>query len=103
MPTDLLKVIVVERNGADLADAEEVLLAAQNVQVNSSSFVSDNVKAALEEIAAAVPLTNNFSYKLVSAAQTITIAEEQQMLAYDEVEIANTGELVINGEMVILT
>ena len=45
---------------------------------------------------------NHFSWDVISAAQTITIKQFQQMLVYDAIEIVNTGILEIIGDLVIL-
>ena len=44
---------------------------------------------------------NNFSYKIVDTDVYILIPLEQQMSVYQEQEIVDTGELDIEGELVI--
>jgi len=49
-----------------------------------------------------VPAPSTFSFRDVLPTSTITIPVEQQMLSYQEVSIQDTGELAIEGELVIL-
>ena len=45
---------------------------------------------------------NNFSYNIVDASLTIEIPLSQQMLVYQELEVQPAGELVVDGELVII-
>jgi hypothetical protein len=49
-----------------------------------------------------VPASSNFSFRDVLPTSTVIIPQEQQMLSYQEVSIQDTGELAIEGELVIL-
>jgi hypothetical protein len=49
-----------------------------------------------------VPSGSNFSYREVLAATSVTIPSEQQMLTYQELAIQDTGELIIEGELILL-
>ena len=44
----------------------------------------------------------NFSYNIVDASLTIEIPLSQQMLVYQELEVQPLGELVVDGELVII-
>ena len=48
--TDQVKTLIVERNGTDLEDQEELDLTADNVFLDSPLFVEDNVREALESL-----------------------------------------------------
>ena len=43
-----------------------------------------------------------FSYRVVRAATVLVVPEEQVMVGYRELEIEDTGELVADGEVVLL-
>ncbi len=45
---------------------------------------------------------DNFSYRIVQSGVIRLIPLEQQMLSYQEIEIQDTGELEIEGEVVII-
>lgn len=47
-----------------------------------------------------VTTNTGFSYKIVEGV--LTVPYNQQMLVYQEVEITNTGELDLQGELVVL-
>lgn len=46
--------------------------------------------------------SDNFSYSIVATGTTVTIPVNQQMLVYEDLEIQGTGDLIVNGEFVIL-
>lgn len=98
--TDQVKVIVVERNGTDLADSEELSLAAENVYLSSSSFSGiDNVKSALENVASG-GASINFSYKLIDF--DLTIPTKQQMVIGEGFEVADGYNLTVDGEVYVV-
>lgn len=45
---------------------------------------------------------DHFSYSKIVSGQTITIPTNQQMLVYEEEEIEGTGDLIIDGELVVI-
>jgi len=45
---------------------------------------------------------DNFSYRIVQSGLVRTVPFEQQMVVYQEVSIEDTGELEIDGEVVIV-
>lgn len=49
-----------------------------------------------------VAATRNFSYNIIASGTTVTIPIDQQMLVYEDLEIQGTGDLIVNGEFVIL-
>jgi len=45
---------------------------------------------------------SNFSYNIVDSSLVIEIPLSQQMLVYQELEVQPAGELVIDGELVVI-
>jgi hypothetical protein len=46
--------------------------------------------------------SKNFSYRRINAGLSVNIPYEQQMIEYQEINIEETGELDIEGEVVII-
>ena len=49
-----------------------------------------------------VSVAPHFSFRKILSGVTVTVPEEEQMIEYQEICIANTGELNIEGEVVII-
>lgn len=70
----------------------------------SNGFVSTEVQSAIEEINGNPlnPQVYTYSWRRVLAGAKVRVPEEQQMLVYQDMEIEDTGELIIEGEVVII-
>lgn len=103
MAVNRYKVLMVEVNGSDLVDQEELALDASNVYANVSGITSDDVNGALAELytlASANSSSENFSFRTIAANKFIPT--EQQMVVYQEMSVNNGFELTLNGEVVVI-
>jgi hypothetical protein len=96
---DTVKVLIGEKNGVEL-ESEEFLLVPENIPFSSSNFSATDVKAALEEVKASS--SDHFSYDRITPGQTVTVPLYQQMLVWKELIIDLTGELVLEGTLVMV-
>ena len=46
---------------------------------------------------------DNFSYRIIDSTLYKMVPSSQQMIVYQEVQVEDTGELDIEGEVVIIT
>lgn len=79
---DSVKVIIVERNGVDLEDSEELDLG---------SYVTELVGSAGED--------HHAGWGNIISAQVVEITARKQMVVFDELIL--DGELRIEGKLVI--
>lgn len=99
MATDSVKVLIVERNGVDLENAEEFNLTASVVPFSSPGFTADNVKDAIleaggEDVCSAQNELEN--------GDIVTIPRKKQMYCFNYLlnadgDIINSGEVIVGG------
>lgn len=99
MPTDSVKVLIVERNGSELDGYEEFNLTASVVPFSAPGFTSDNVKDAIIEGGGTDYLS---AQNELENGDIVTIPRKKQMYAFNYIsnadgEIVNSGEVIIGG------
>jgi len=96
------KYAVLEEYGEEFDTPTERIPNAEDAAFNpaGTGLASTNVQAAIAEVAAASG--GHYSWRKVVAGAVVSIPFEQQMVSYQEIEIADTGELIIEGEVVII-
>ena len=98
MPSLSVKYGAWQVGGTEYATPQERIPAAEDV---SFADAGTTITAAdLQAAMAFLAQRRQFSYRIVDAGVTISVALEQQMLFHQECLIDNTGELYIDGEVV---
>lgn len=95
MATDAVKVLIVERNGVDIDDYEELNLTASAVPFSASGYLADNVKDAIIESSKDI----HASQYIVDLSETLTVESKKQMRTFYEQFV--TGNMVINGWLIV--
>mgnify|MGYP003657160879 CR=1 FL=1 len=86
-------------DGVEFASPQERTPAAEDV---SFAFSGTTITAAdLQAAVAFLALRRQFSYQTINAGVTIPIELEQQMTVHQECYLNETGELYIDGEVVV--
>ena len=95
---DQVKVLVVERNGIDLEDYEEINLTASNIPVSLPGFSSDNVSDAIAE---AVEKSEDVhsAQSEIGISDEIEVKEKKQMFVFQEISL--DGALLVNGQLIV--
>lgn len=103
------KVLSVEVDGSEQENPTELLLAAINTVYSnaSSGLISTNMQAALDEMSikvdnAVMSGSVNFSYRKLSN-KSIIIPADQQMAVHFGFDLLDNAELVVLGELIILS
>lgn len=97
--TDLVKTLVVERNGTDLIDQEEIELRAENVFLQDPDFLSDNVLDAMKEALNATAGDVHSSQYVISLSDIVTVDLKKQMRVFQALFVA--GSLIVNGQLTV--
>lgn len=98
MPVDAVKLLVVERNGVDLEDYEEINLTASAVPFSSPGFSSDNVQDAIIE-STAEDEDNHSAQFDIDISDEVVVADKKQMFVFQELFV--TGSLLVNGLLIV--
>lgn len=97
------KVVAVEVDGVEQEYQTEVQLDADRVFFDNTGtgLVATNVHEAIIEAQTGSTTPDNFSYREVTN-KIVTIKEDQQMSVFQEITLGNSGNLVVEGELVLL-
>lgn len=96
MPTDSIKVLIVERAGVELDNQEEFNLTASVVPFSAAGFTADNVKDAIVEVGAS---DYHASQYIVDLSDTITVKTKKQMRTFYQQII--TGTIIVDGWLIV--
>jgi hypothetical protein len=98
------KVLSVETDGVENDVQTELPLDADRVFFDNTGtgFAATNVKEAIIEAQTGSTTPDNFSYRIVEN-KVVTIPSDQQMIVHSELKLLAGGDLVVSGELVILT
>lgn len=69
---------------------------------STNEFIATSVQDAIEEVRAAIVVDDGFSWNIIPSGKTVIVKDNRQMLSYQQIEIASTGELEVNGEVVVI-
>jgi len=94
---DQLKILVVERNGADLEDQEEVSLDAAMVPFSAAGFSSDNVTDAVVEAANSGDM-HSAQYD-VAISDVVKVKAKKQMFVFQQLIV--TGQVIVDGWLIV--
>jgi hypothetical protein len=97
MATDAVKVLIVERNGVDLDDAEELNLTASNVPFSAVGFTADNVKDAILEAGGEDVCSGQDE---LENGDVVIIPRKKQMILFGR--LTNTNGKIFNSGKIIV-
>jgi len=94
---DQVKLLIVERNGIDLEDQEEVILDAAMVPFNAPGFTADNVEDAVIESANSGDI-HSAQYD-IGISDVIRVKTKKQMYVFQQLIV--TGQLIVDGWLIV--
>lgn len=80
------------------AIGQEVTLTSVDASI---VITPDNVTKTVD-LSASGPGSRNFSFNIIPTATSVTIPFFQQMITYQDIDIQGSGDLDVNGEVVVL-
>jgi hypothetical protein len=95
---DQVKLLIVERNGVDLQDQEEVILDADMVPFDAPGFTADNVKDAIIESQENDDDYHSAQYD-VDISDILEVKLKKQMFVFQQLIV--TGQVIVNGWLVV--
>lgn len=95
---DQVKILVVERNGVELSDAEEFALVASAIPFSSGGFAADNVQAAIVEAAAGGDDVHSGQNQTI-LDEVVTVDLRKEMSVFQEIN--NSGEYLNSGDIIV--
>lgn len=96
MPTDSVKVLIVERAGVELDNQEEFNLTASVIPFTAPGFSSDNIRDAIVELGNS---DIHASQYIIDLSDTITVKTKKQMRTFFEQTI--TGTIIVDGWLIV--
>lgn len=97
MATDSVKVLIVERNGVDIDDYEELDLTASVVPFTAPGFTADNVRDAIIEGGGTDYLS---AQNELENGDVVTVPRKKQMYAFNYI-MNDNGDLINDGEVIV--
>lgn len=98
MAVDQVKLLIVERNGVDLEDQEEVLLDAAMVPFDAPGFTADNVEDAIIEAQAGSGDYHSAQHD-IGISDVLTINLKKQMFVFQQLTV--TGQVIVDGWLIV--
>lgn len=98
MAVDQVKLLIVERNGIDLEDQEEVSLDASMVPFNAPGFTADNVEDAIIESTVNDDDYHSAQYD-IALSDVLEVKLKKQMFVFQQLIV--TGQLTVNGWLIV--
>ena len=98
MPVDAVKLLVVERNGVDLEDYEEINLTASAVPFSAPGFTSDNVEDAIIEATEDDEDYHSSQYD-IEVSDDLEVKIKKQMFVFQELIVS--GSILVNGLLIV--
>ena len=98
MATDAVKVLIVERNGVDLSEQEELNLTASTVPFTAPGFSADNVKDAILEINQGGDDIHSGQHQ-IDLDETIHIFAKKQMRIFQH--LSSAGHIINDGWIIV--
>jgi len=95
---DSVKVLVVERNGVELSDAEEFNLIASAIPFTGSGFVSNDVQSAIIEASAGSADVHSGQNETI-LDEIVTVSLRKEMAVFQEIK--NSGEYKNSGDIIV--
>jgi len=95
---DSVKVLIVERNGAELPDAEEFNLIASAIPFTAGGFAADNVQSAIVEASAGSADIHSGQNETI-LDEIVTVSLRKEMAVFQEIK--NSGEYKNSGEIIV--
>lgn len=95
---DSVKVLIVERNGVELADREEFNLVAVSIPFSVSGFVSTDVQSAISEVFNSI-VDIHSGQNETSLDEIITVSLKKEMAIFQG--ITNSGDYRNSGEIIV--